>query len=167
MQIDEIRLMFDYNYWANGRILTAGRRLPEEAFTAPAGFSHGGLRGTLVHTLDAEYFWRILCMRGEFAPDLKIADFPTIESVAAYWESEEREMRAYLDRLEDGDLSAVVRYTIPEGETRERLLWQCLYHVVNHGTQHRSEAAAILTTLGESPGDVDFTLFLTGRQSRG
>jgi uncharacterized damage-inducible protein DinB len=38
--------------------------------------------------------------------------------------------------------------------------------VVNHGTQHRSEAAALLTGYNASPGDLDFVLFLYEQESR-
>jgi uncharacterized damage-inducible protein DinB len=34
-------------------------------------------------------------------------------------------------------------------------VWQLLVHVVNHGTQHRSEAAALLTAERLSPGELD------------
>jgi uncharacterized damage-inducible protein DinB len=38
-------------------------------------------------------------------------------------------------------------------------MWQMLAHLANHGTQHRSEAAVILTEAGRSPGDLDMIFF--------
>ena len=38
----------------------------------------------------------------------------------------------------------------PQGTPFEDPLWRILLHVVNHRTQFRSEAAAVLTTFGAS-----------------
>ncbi len=65
-------------------------------------------------------------------------------------------MRSYLKGLADADLDRVVSHRSTEGVAYSAVLWKILAHVVNHGTQHRSEAAVRLTELGASPGDLDF-----------
>jgi len=163
MKISDIQLLFDYNYWANDLMLTKAAELTPEQLTQPTAFPWGSLHGTLVHTLGGEYLWRHLCRHQRIMPRLTETEtFPTLESVAVYWKTEETEMRAYLNSLSDSDMDTIIRYEIEEG-LRERVLWHCLVHVVNHGTQHRSECAAMLTDFGHSPGDIDLTLFLNIR----
>ncbi len=165
MNVHDIQTLYDYNYWANQRILAAALQVDQEQFAAPAAHSYGSLRGTLIHTLDAECAWRMLLEHQTLAHfrELQEEDFLTIDSLVERWRTDERAMREYLAGLTDADLIGYVRYTTDEGDQRERILWHCLLHVVNHGTQHRSEAAAILTGYGCSPGDLDFTAFLNER----
>jgi len=162
MHLHDISLIYDYNYWATRRILNTSARVSLEQFARPAGHSLGSLRGTLVHTLDSEHAWRRLLQHNtlDYFHAIKEAEFPTVEILKDHWQEEEQALRDYLASLTDDDLSGYVRYTTPEGEKRERVLWHCLLHIVNHGTQHRSEAAAILTDYGHSPGGLDFTAFL-------
>ncbi len=68
-------------------------------------------------------------------------------------------MKAYLETLQDNDLFKTVRYATMKGEPYENMLWHLLVHVVNHGTQSRSEAAVVLTGYGHSPGDLDMLFY--------
>jgi len=160
MNIKDILLIYEYNYWANKKILAASANVTPEQFTAPASFPYGGLHGTLLHTLEAEWSWRSLFQKIENASELPPADYPDLSTIERRWKAEETAMRAYLASLRDEDMESHLRYTTDTGIQRDRILWHCLLHVVNHGTQHRSEAAALLTDFGHSPDDLDFTVFL-------
>lgn len=166
MNIQDILTIYDYNYWATRQLLVTCAHVSPEQFITPLIHSFGSLRGTLVHTLDSEFGWRMLLQHNTLSSfhTVKEEDFPTLESLEQGWQEEERAMREYLASLSDNDLSNIVRYTTDEGDKRARVLWHCLLHVVNHGTQHRSEAAAILTEYGHSPGGLDFTAFLNEQQ---
>lgn len=163
MNSSDIQLLFDYNYWVNQLLLTKAAELSPEQLNQPTSFSWGTLQGTLVHILDSEYVWRNLCTLNRFTGRLTDTEtFLTLESLVSYWGQEEAEMRAYLNSLQDSDMDNIVRYTVEEGE-RTRVLWHCLVHVVNHGTQHRGECAAMLTDFGQSPGSIDFSLYMNLR----
>ena len=165
MNIQDIKLIYEYNYWANKKILAASASVSPEQFNAAASFPYGGLRGTLLHILDAEWGWRMFLQNNDWsAPDLNEAEFPTLVAFESRWREEETAMRIYLASLRDEDL-IVHRYYNVSGEPRDRIVWHCLLHVVNHGTQHRSEAAALLTNYNSSPGDLDFTVFLNEYRS--
>lgn len=164
MNIKDILFMFEYNYWANRRILANAAKVTPEQFIAKPEFPlpFGSLRGTLVHLVDGERIWRVLFETNIVTEDqdLVAEDFPTFESVEKKFQEEEKLMQTYLSKLKDENLDSHLIYEIAEGVHRDRIFWHCYYHLVNHGTQHRSEAAALLTSYGASPGDMDVTVFL-------
>ena len=162
MNQQDILLIYEYNYWATSRVLDAGTTISLKRFSVPTSHSFGSLRGTLVHTLDSERAWRMLLQHNtlDYFHTLQEEHFPDFQTLRRHWKEEELSMRQYIASISDTDLAGIIRYTTPENEKRERVLWHCLLHIVNHGTQHRSEAAAILTDSGHSPGGLDFTAFL-------
>ena len=161
MQKTEILSLYAYNRWANRRILEATKQISPGQFLAPAPVSFGSLRGTLVHLLGAETLWRKRC-QDKISPSVLLAEeqLPTFDLLREYWQEEENAWQAFLNDLSDEALHRVVHYTSMKGVPFETVLWQILLHVVNHGTQCRSEAAVVLTSYNQSPGDLDYILFL-------
>lgn len=161
MNKQDITLIYKYNQWANKKILEQVSNVTQDQFVASATFPHGGLRGTLVHTLFAEWIWRHRWEGTSPTERLKPEDFPNFESLQSRWADEESLLMKFVENVTEEHLESHFLYTSTEGSPYERVLWQAMYHLVNHGTQHRSEAAALLTDNGHSPGDIDFIYFLS------
>lgn len=160
MNKQDILILYKYNQWANAKILDAAANVTQEQFLASASFPHGGLRGTLVHALFAEWIWRRRWEGTSPTHRLKAEEFPTIESLHMRWLEEEKQLMGFVDQLTDEKLNNTFSYTNTSGRPFTKILWQAMAHLVNHGTQHRTEAAAMLTDLGHSPGDIDLIYFL-------
>src|SRR5262245_45758772 len=162
MDTTDIQALYTYNRWCNTRILAAAAGLTDEQFRAPGPFPHGGLRGTLVHALFAEWVWRL---RWQGTPPahtfrLKPEEYPTVAALRGRWEVEDAALTEFVAGLTDQKLRSQLEYTSTEGGRHRRVLWETMAHLVNHGTQHRSEAAAMLTAAGHSPGDIDLIVYL-------
>lgn len=161
--MDKVSLatLYDYSFWATARILDTTQKAGDEAFIAPRPeLNESSLRNTMAHILSAEWIWRTRCQEG-VSPTALIdpQSFPTIDALAERWSQEQTAMRLYLDSLTDADLPRTIHYRSTKGQPFQNTLWQLLVHVVNHGTQHRSEAAMALTRMGFSPGDLDMIVF--------
>ena len=164
MNKQDILLLYQYNRWANTKIFNAAANVTQEQFVAPGSFPHGGLRGTLVHALFAEWIWRTRWEGTSPTNRWNPEDFPTLESLRTRWLDEEKQLMGFVDAVTEERLNNSFDYKNTSGKPFTKILWQVMAHVVNHGTQHRSEAAAILTDLGHSPGDIDLISFLIETQ---
>jgi uncharacterized damage-inducible protein DinB len=162
MNKQDILVLYKYNQWANGKILGAAHNVTLEQFQAEALFPHGGLRSTLTHVLFAEWIWRNRWEGVSPTVRFKPEEFPTLDTLLARWQEEESRLMDFVESLTDDRLIKPFEYKNTKGVPKENILWQAMAHVVNHGTQHRAEAAAMLTEFGYSPGDVDMIYFLGG-----
>jgi len=168
MKIDEIKLLYGFNDWADSRLLAACSKVSPEQYAAPDSYGHGGLRATMIHILDNIWQQRIT-LQGYYqnpladeaaydATELHEDALPTFALLEERWKIEQQEMWAYLNTLTEQTLNSTIRYVIP-GAVRQRVVWHIMVDLILHATQHRSEAAALLTSYGHSPGDFDFMLF--------
>jgi len=159
MRLAEIGVFFDYDAWATDRILAQAAKLTPEQFTTAASAALPSVRQLLAHTLIAQMLWRTRFETGTSNVGVRSEDSLDMETLRQRWVEERRAMRAHLDTLTDDDLGRPFRFE-RRGETAELTRWQILFQLINHGTQHRAEVAAILTDYGHSPGDLDFFFFV-------
>lgn len=157
MNKQDITTMIEFNLWANGRLLAACEALTPAEFTAEVtpDPGWGSLRGILVHTLDTEYGWRS-ALQAQDDIILNASDFPDIATLKARWDLERDAWLSYMNELTDD----VLNQGYGQDPTSGPKVWQTIMHVVLHSMQHRSEAAAFLTGLGYSPGELDLAVFM-------
>lgn len=160
--------MYEYHYWANGLLFRAAAELTDAEFTAPLPhWPRGGVRGTLAHMLSADRGWRVRCQTGE-SPERTTEDmFPSLSDLTATYAEEQERMLAYVGGLSEEQLAGQVSYSFADKIEKTNTLWQLLMHVVNHGMQHRSEVAQMLTEFGHSPGDIDMFYFWNELDAKG
>jgi uncharacterized damage-inducible protein DinB len=160
MRADEIRFLFGYDRWATRRVLDALEGIGPDVWGRSGLVGERGLGSILVHHLGSSQRWRTLFEARPIDDDLRLELQPllTVDELRARWDAEWVAVDAWLRTLTDGSVAE-----LDEGMP----VWQLLVHVVNHGTQHRSEAAALLTAEGRSPGELDLFDFAEAQASAG
>lgn len=173
MTKDDIRLLYEYDRWANNRVLHAASALATEQFTRDLGGGFRSVRGTLVHILGGEWgwlaYWKTPCPSAAslvglwdrhdtlFRPDA----FPNLTTLRLKWADVEREQAEFISGLTDEDLSRIV----PFRSTHVRLE-HLLQHAANHSTYHRGQVALMMREVGAEPMATDFHVFLVEGRSQ-
>src|ERR1700730_6543510 len=99
MNLQELRTLLDYHYWARDHVLDAAEKLTPDEFRRDLGSSFRSVRDTLAHIYATERAW---CSRWQghspttlLSPDL----FPDVAGLRATWTSLESDVRAVLERM--------------------------------------------------------------------
>ncbi len=165
MDTESLLVLVRYHGWANRRIVETAAALTDDEFRGPAPLDHGTAFDTLRHLLDADWSWREY-LTGRDVGETSVWDhgiqLDDLPSITAFCAEEQERLERYVTSLDAAALDEEVLIGPDDRAPR----WVILAHVVNHGTQHRSELALYLTEHGHSPDQLDlidaYTPLLSG-----
>ena len=151
MTPEEMRVLYDYNAWANHRSLDAAAGLTREQFVKAMGSSFGSVRDTLAHICGAEWIWleRFQGRSPASLPDA--AECANVQSLREKWAGQEGRLLSFVGKLTQEDLNRTMEYKTLKFGVYRNPLWQSMQHVVNHGTYHRGQVTTLLRQLGAQP----------------
>jgi len=164
---DDIQLLYEYDRWANNRVLQAASALNAEQFTRDLGGSFRSVRDTLVHIVAGEWGW-LRCWKEPSPGPTFIMDFwtrhsslfdpnafPDHAAVQSKWVEVEREQMDFVNSQTNESLARM----LPIRST-EISLAHLMQHLANHSTYHRGQVALMMRQLAAEPLATDFAMFL-------
>jgi uncharacterized damage-inducible protein DinB len=153
--------LYAHSAWATAKILDCAAKLTDEQWNQLSDFTQRSLHETLLHSMGAEIAWRIGCEEGARPTRrAQITDFPTVDSIRVRWEQQQADVQRFIASLSDDELASPFEVRNPDSGLFSMVRWHMLMTAALHNVQHRAEAAAILTQLGHSPGDLDLVFFV-------
>jgi uncharacterized damage-inducible protein DinB len=151
MTPNEMIALYEFNAWANRRMLGAVAAVKQEEFLRPMGSSFGSLRDTAAHIYGAEWVW-LERFQGRSPASLPGgAEFQDVASLREKWVELEDRLHEFVGSLTQDDLNRVLEYKTLKFGVYSNSLWQSMQHVVNHGTYHRGQVTTLLRQLGAQP----------------
>jgi uncharacterized damage-inducible protein DinB len=167
MNKNYIELLFEYDRWANARVLKCGSALTIEQFTKDLGGGFRSVRSTLVHIFGGEWIWirywqdpprsadKLSELRAKRDVLFSLQSLPDISSVCSMWAQVEKEQVEFIRGVTDDALQQ--RLPFRDGQIKLGYLMQ---HVINHSTYHRGQISLMMRQLGAEPVATDFHLFM-------
>lgn len=149
MTISYFKKLFDYDFWANERMLAAMEGtsdLNEEAIKK------------MNHLLMAKALWLSRLIPGMPTPDLA-ALLTSVERRSVNAELKVK-MEGYFYILTDGHLAGKIAYKNTKGIPFEFILSDILAHLANHATYHRGQIASLIKRSGGTPPETDYIAYV-------
>jgi uncharacterized damage-inducible protein DinB len=150
-----------YNRDANAALRAILGKTPASVLGEDQGVYYKTILGTFEHVVGAEVNW--LKRFGGYFEYPSLAKSPLIaadiaetkrriaaDSAALFAVSAEADelFVAFASELKESQFGVRVGYKNAKGEEVERVYWNCIFHILNHGTHHRGEISALLDRKG-------------------
>jgi uncharacterized damage-inducible protein DinB len=164
MRVEVIRQLFDYNYGSHRHLWESIGCITDAQYVEAVPYSIGSIRNHMVHLMSVDVRWLARLQNAPLPERLNYADFSTNVETRRKWDEIETRMLAYIAALRDDQLNEIVVYDLPHrGGVKRDPRWLILVHLVNHGTEHRSQVLPILHRLGAPTFEQDLMNYVWGK----
>ena len=150
-----------YNYWANEHMTNLLDPLIEDEYTKSLGGSFDTIEKTVAHIWMAESVW---LQRLQMKEHIQLPPNPfqgSLKEMCAAWLQEGHAWIEFVEKIYDArGCEHVFHYTSLDGQLHKSAVWECIHHVCNHSTFHRSQLIQFLRQLGyQKLTSTDFITF--------
>lgn len=152
---DDLVALYDYNEWANARVIKMLRGLSEADYVREMGGGWPSVRAAFVHMAGATDAWAERFTGKDVLVLPKESDLPTVEDAAVLLLAAQEKHRVHLKSLAREKLDSPFPWKNLAGEVRSAPLWVIVRHVVNHQTYHRGQISSMVRRLGLAPVSTD------------
>lgn len=145
MNVETIRKLFNYHYEMYGRVWDCIMHLSDEQFVQEVDYSIGSVRNHMVHMLSIDQRW-VARIQGMPLPEYSPELFKTRKEVRKEWDKAVNRIMNYINMLTEVELDRMLEFDFDK--VYKAAVWMVLFHMANHGTDHRSQILRLLHDFG-------------------
>ncbi|CAM3629948.1 DinB family protein [Mesobacillus zeae] len=157
--------LYDYHVWANNKFFVCLKELPEEVYEQNIQSVFPSIAEALAHIYIVDTVW-LGIMRGKEFEEVKESSLKAVEEVKGKSIEEMEQLfktvsKQYKEFFKsEHDLDKPVAPVHPHFGRLETSITELIQHVVNHGTYHRGNIAAMIRQLGHKGVSTDYIFYL-------
>lgn len=167
-ELQNLRLMAQYNQWMNDTLYEAARSLPEQTLLSDQGAFFNSIIGTLNHLLVGDIIWlkRFACHPAQYRslhpleqtnpPDtLDSLLYEDVEMLQIERQALDIIISEWCDEIKEEDLDYALSYNNMAGIRSCKRFGTLAQHLFNHHTHHRGQLTTLLSQQGVDVGITD------------
>ena len=165
MNKNDIIELSEYHLWAKERLLLSLEAMKQEDFEKDLHSSHGGVRGTLLHVMNAENNW-LKRLAGESNAPLDDSKMKRLDDFNREWEQLDKKLSASVSGLTDENLQSRFDYQDTRGNKYSHPRIWAFQQLFNHFSYHRGQIVTMQRQLGYMAANTDLIGFFREKESK-
>lgn len=154
---DLAKRLVSYHLWANQQLINHIKTLPSEVFNTKVESVFPTLSETFGHIISVDHVW-LARLNQETPSQITKQAFQTVKE--ADLALSELKTQYELMFQKEYDVTRSISYKNTKGESFTQTLFEIVQHLVNHGTYHRGNLAAMIRQMGFQGTSTDYITFL-------